>query len=89
MLKPGEKIIMQQVSLINDSQVKWPADTRLVLTASMTDLKITDVIHIGSVPVNAKVKISIKFDFKNSNQKRHLLQYQLCHSDSVANGRIG
>ena len=55
----------------------------------MTDLKITEVIHIGGVPVNAKVKISIKFDFKNSNYKRHLIQYQLCHSESVATGRIG
>ena len=81
-----ESTINQEITLVNDSKMAWPKDTRLKLCDLQTDVvKFSEAILIGAVPTGAKVKISFNIITTHSKQIRHSFAYQLC----TCEGNIG
>ena len=86
-LKPEEEqIIVQEITLANNCEKEWPADTHLMLTDFMSDLMISEHIFIGRLVAGAQAKISMRLDVGKSALKRHAFAYQLCYG---TNGTIG
>ena len=56
-LEACEKLIMQEITLLNDSAVAWPQETRLILmSSSQTGVDMAEEILIGGkVPAYAVV----------------------------------
>jgi len=46
-LEASVKLIVQEMTLLNDSAVAWPQDTRLILTSFQTDIVMEEEILIG------------------------------------------
>ena len=61
-IRPDEEQIMQQITIINDSPISWPTDTRLQLGDCQTDLKMREDIFIGAVASGDSCRISINMD---------------------------
>ena len=59
--------------MVNDGTDPWPADTRLHLFNSVTDIPVAEEIFIGEqVSTGVCVKIRMEIDARKSKMSKHL-----------------